>query len=210
MLKARDFRRQAWDSLNGLWGTMALVTLVFVAIMSLSGGIPFGFYIIGGPLTLGATQIYMSIIRKNRKPEIGQLFDGFNNFGSSLILMLLNQLLIFLWTMLFIIPGIIKSYSYSMSYYVLADNPAMSPNDARKKSMELMKGNKWRLFCLDFSFIGWELLTIITFGIASFWVTPYKEAAYAAFYQNLLVEQGLVTPEAPAEETYADTAATDI
>ena len=82
MLKARDFRKQAWNSLNGLWGTMALVTLVFVAIMSLSGGIPFGFYIIGGPLTLGATQIYMSIIRKNRKPEIGQLFDGFNNFGS--------------------------------------------------------------------------------------------------------------------------------
>lgn len=95
MLKARDFKKQAWNSLNGLWGTMALVTLVFVAIMSLSGGIPFGFYIIGGPLTLGATQIYMSIIRKNRKPEIGQLFDGFNNFGSSLILMLLNQLLIF-------------------------------------------------------------------------------------------------------------------
>ena len=207
MLKAKDFRKQAWNSLSGLWGTMVLINIVLVLITGASGIIPIVNLLISGPLALGATQIYMSVIRKNRKPEIGQLFDGFSNFTNAFILYILNAILIWLWSLLFIIPGIVKSYSYSMSVYILADNPDISPNDARKKSMQMMKGNKWRLFCLDFSFIGWDLLCIITCGILSFWITPYREAAYAAFYQNLLVEQGLVAPEAPE---YAETAATDI
>lgn len=207
MLKAKDFRKQAWNSLSGLWGTMVIINIVLVLITGASGIIPIVNLLISGPLALGATQIYMSVIRKNRKPEIGQLFDGFSNFTNAFILYILNAILIWLWSLLFIIPGIVKSYSYSMSVYILADNPDISPNDARKKSMQMMKGNKWRLFCLDFSFIGWDLLCIITCGILSFWITPYREAAYAAFYQNLLVEQGLVAPEAPE---YAETAATDI
>lgn len=210
MIRAKDFRKQAWDSLSGIWGTMVVINIVLVLVMGVSTLVSIVTLLISGPLTLGATQIYMSVIRKNRKPEIGQLFDGFSNFTNSFILYLLNSILISLWTFLFIIPGIVKSYSYAMSFYILADNPSMAPNDARKKSMEMMHGNKWRLFCLDFSFIGWELLSLLTLGILSFWITPYREAAYAAFYQNLLVEQGLVAPEAPEADSYADTAATDI
>lgn len=210
MLRAKDFRKQAWDSLSGIWGTIVVINIVLVLVMGVSTLVSIVTLLISGPLTLGATQIYMSVIRKNRKPEVGQLFDGFSNFTNAFILYLLNSILISLWTLLFIIPGIIKTYSYAMSYYILADNPSMAPNDARKKSMEMMHGNKWRLFCLDFSFIGWELLSLLTFGILSFWITPYKECAYAAFYQNLLVEQGLVAPEAPEADGYADTAATDI
>lgn len=210
MIRAKDFRKQAWDSLSGIWGTMVVINIVLVLVMGVSTLVSIVTLLISGPLTLGATQIYMSVIRKNRKPEIGQLFDGFSNFTNAFILYILNTILIWLWSLLFIIPGIIKSYSYAMSFYILADNPSMAPNDARKKSMEMMHGNKWRLFCLDFSFIGWELLSLLTLGILSFWITPYREAAYAAFYQNLLVEQGLVAPEAPEADSYADTAATDI
>lgn len=154
-------------------------------------------FVLAGPLALGLVQMFMTVIRKNGNVEIGQLFNGFNNFMNAFVLYILNAVLIWLWSCLFVIPGIIKSYSYSMSYYILADNPDMSANDARKKSMELMKGYKWRLFCLDFSFIGWVLLSVVTFGILSFWLTPYREAAHAAFYQNILVERGLIPAEEP-------------
>ena len=87
-----------------------------------------------------------------------------------------------------IIPGIIKSLSYSMSYFILLDNPDMSANDARKESMEMMDGNKGRLFCLYLSYIGWYLLSILTFGILLFWVGPSVRTATAFFYQSLLPE----------------------
>ena len=75
----------------------------------------------------------------------------------------------------------------------------------------MMKGNKWRLFCLDFSFIGWDLLCLLTLGILSFWVTPYRQAAYAAFYQNLLVEQGLIDVNEPVmPEDFVESAPTDV
>ena len=73
-----------------------------------------------------------------------------------------------------------------MSFYILADNPEIDFNVARVRSIEMMRGNKWRLFCLDLSFIGWYLLCILTLGILSLWVTPYHNAARAEFYQSLI------------------------
>ena len=72
-----------------------------------------------------------------------------------------------------------------MSYYILKDNPNMSGDEARKASIEMMKGHKWELFCLEFSYIGWILLSILTFGILTLWVNPYMEVAKVAFYENL-------------------------
>lgn len=140
-----------------------------------------------GALTLGFAQMALTAAR-TEKVRFGQLFDGFKNYGSSLALYILILIFTFLWTLLLIIPGIIKSYSYSMSYFILADHPQMPANHARKYSIELMKGNKWRLFCLDFSFIGWILLSILTLGILSFWIVPYRETARAEFYRYLVSE----------------------
>ena len=72
-----------------------------------------------------------------------------------------------------------------MSYYILAENPEMSQSEARKESMRIMQGHKWQLFCLNFSFIGWYILVGLTFGILTFWVTPYMQTATAAFYENI-------------------------
>ena len=94
-----------------------------------------------------------------------------------------------LWSLLFVIPGIIATYSYSMSFYILRDNPDMDANAARKASIEMMKGNKWKLFCLELSFIGWMLLSMLTFGILLLWVGPYMETAKAAFYEELKAKQ---------------------
>ena len=107
----------------------------------------------------------------------------------------LRNLFIVLWTFLFIIPGIVKSYSYSMAAYIAAENPEMSATDAINESKLLMDGNKWRLFCLDLSFIGWSILCVFTLGIGYLFLRPYREAAFAAFYREIVREKSPVIVE---------------
>ena len=87
------------------------------------------------------------------------------------------------------IPGIIAFYAYSMAPYIMVENPELSAKEAMKASKELMKGNKWRLFCLSFSFIGWDILAALSFGIGHIVLCPYVEAAGAAFYRAIKENQ---------------------
>lgn len=193
-MKAKDFRQSAWKSMGGKWGICVLTFLIFEVISGALAGLSVigvgavALLIVTGPLTVGYTKVYLNVAR-DKESNLGMIFDGFNDFGRSAILYITNQIFIFLWTLLFFIPGIIKTYAYSMSYYILLDDPNISANDARKKSMEMMKGNKWRLFCLELSFIGWLLLSLLTFGILLFWISPYMEVARAKFYLSLLPEE---------------------
>ena len=193
-MRAKDIRKSAWDSLSGKWGSCILAFIIFDIISGALAGLSYvvvgaiALLIVSGPLMLGYTKIYLNVAR-GKDADLGMLFNGFNDFGRSLVLYITNQIFIALWTMLLIIPGIIKSLAYSMSYYILLDDPNISAGDARKKSIAMMKGNKWRLFCLQLSFIGWFLLCIITFGILIFWVGPYMEVAKAKFYLSLLPEE---------------------
>ena len=193
-MKAKDFRQSAWQSLSGKWGVCVLIFLIFDLISAAcAGGSYIGLgavigLIIMGPMTVGLSTVSLNVAR-GKEVEIGMLFKGFNDFTRALVLYITNNILIMLWSFLLFIPGIIKSFAYSMSYFILIDNPDMSANDARKKSMEMMKGNKWRLFCLEFSFIGWILLSLLTFGILMLWVAPYMEIAMAKFYLSLLPEE---------------------
>ena len=199
MLKAKDFRQTAWTKLKGKWGTMAVVTLIYALITGAMAGLAF-FYIGGiaaifltGAFTLGLAMMALNVARE-KEVQAEQLFGGFKNYVPALALSLLVAIFTMLWTLLFIIPGIIKAYSYSMSFYILADDPRIPANEARKRSMAMMKGNKWRLFCLDISFIGWYLLSILTLGILLLWITPYAQAARAEFYRSLLPAEGKVVP----------------
>ena len=90
-----------------------------------------------------------------------------------------------LWSLLLIIPGIIAGYSYAMTGYILAENPELTASEAIARSKEMMAGNRFRLFCLHFSFIGWEILCTLTLGIGNLWLRPYKQAAEAAFYREI-------------------------
>ncbi len=96
------------------------------------------------------------------------------------------------------IPGIIKGYAYAMTPFIMAENPQMTAREAIKRSQELMDGHKWELFCLGFSFIGWNLLTVLTLGIGTFFLNPYMNAAYAAFYREKISPK--VTVEVLTEE----------
>ena len=98
---------------------------------------------------------------------------------------ILMSIFTFLWSLLLFIPGIVKAYSYSMTMYVLADHPEMSATDAIAESQRIMQGNKWRLFCLDLSFIGWLFLCALTLGILTLWIAPYQETARAEFYESI-------------------------
>lgn len=197
-MKARDFRAKAWAACKGNWGVAILSVIIVGIISGICGVIPtvggLISLVITGPLTLGLVVVFSKLI-KGEKAEIANVFDGFKNFVNSFLLYILITIFTFLWSLLFVIPGIVMSYAYSMSYYILKDNPELSANEARKKSIEMMRGNKWRLFCLDFSFIGWALLSILTFGILMLWVTPVMEASHAAFYESLKPAPAVVEEE---------------
>jgi uncharacterized membrane protein len=102
--------------------------------------------------------------------------------------MLLKAIYLILWTLLLIIPGIIKSYSYAMTEFILKDNPEMKNNAAIEKSMAMMQGKKMKLFLLDLSFIGWIILAILTLGLGFVLLVPYMYTARAAFYEDLKAE----------------------
>ena len=123
------------------------------------------------------------------------LFTHFNNYGSAFYLALTEGVLIFLWSLLFVIPGIIASYRYAMAPFILAENPELSADQAIKLSKEMMKGNKWRLCCLELSFIGWNILSALTLGIGDLFLVPYTSAARAAFYRSLCDENKINAEE---------------
>ena len=185
---AKDYRNLAWSKLGGKWTNPVLAALIYFVISASCAAIQnVGFLaalIVSGPLMIGMCIISLKVIN-DELPEVNNLFHGFKNFKNSFILYATNYLLILAWSLLFIIPGIVKQYSYSMSYYIMVENPDITANEARKQSMIMMQGNRWRLFCLDFSFIGWVLLSCLTLGILFLWVVPYMEVAHASFYKSI-------------------------
>lgn len=114
-------------------------------------------FVISGAAKLGYARFNLNLVDGD-DARFSDLFSQFDRIGSGIIMNLLVGLFTFLWSLLFIIPGIIKTYSYAMTPFILAEHPEISENEAITRSRELMDGNKWRLFCLLFSFIGWELL----------------------------------------------------
>lgn len=149
-----------------------------------AGTLGFVQFILGGVIKLG----YCRFLLKNHDGEEGEvsdLFSRFEHFGDGFVLQLLTGLYIALWTMLFIIPGIVASYKYAMAPFIMEENPGMKASEAITASKEMMDGHKADLFVLDLSFLGWALLALLTCGVGNLWLNPYKNAAYAAFYRTL-------------------------
>lgn len=135
-------------------------------------------------LQIGQKKTYLKN-SQGEKASLKYLMTGFSNYGRSILLYILTSVFTLLWSFLFIIPGIIKSYSYSMSPYILAENPDISAREAIKISKRMMYGHKWDLFKLYLSFFWWILLCILTLGVAAIYVGPYMEATFANFYNEL-------------------------
>lgn len=142
-------------------------------------------FVLGSVISLGYARFHMDLLDRSKEPEIGTLFGYFSHWKGAAMARLLSTVYVFLWSLLFVIPGIMVSYSYAMTSYILAEHPEMEASEALTKSKEMMYGNRWRLFCLDFSFIGWSFLSALTLGIGNLWLLPYKQTATAAFYRDL-------------------------
>ena len=141
-------------------------------------------FIIGGAATLGYAKFNLNLVDR-REARFEDLFSQFDRIGAGFCMQFLRGLFVFLWTLLFVIPGIIASYRYSMTPYIMAEHPEYGALDAISYSKEMMVGNKWRLFCMQLSFIGWAILCLFTLGIGFLWLNPYTEAANAAFYRDV-------------------------
>ncbi len=178
----------ALESLSGRWG-MAIAAVVLLTLPGVvSGWIPcvgpIAVILITGALSLGSARFFLAYARR-MSADVELAFSGFNLFAKTLLTYILLAVFVLLWMLLLIIPGLIKSYSYAMTWFILADNPEIEPLEAIDRSMKMMDGRKWKLFCLMWRFFGWALLAVLTFGIGFLWVVPYMNTSMAHFYEDV-------------------------
>ena len=151
------------------------------------------------PFTIAASGYYLNHIR-GFNPEWKSLYkEGIDNYGSYLVTGVLVNVFTVLWSLLFVVPGIIKALAYSQANYVIHDNPRLKGKEAIEISKRMTNGFKGDLFSMYLSFIGWYILVGLTCGILSIYVTPYVETTAAMYYENLKrysIENGIVAPEA--------------
>ncbi|MCR5186886.1 MAG: DUF975 family protein [Clostridia bacterium] len=148
------------------------------------------FAVVNTFLSLGMTSYFLKISR-GEDVKIEELWSKGKLLPKAIVVGIIRSVVVFVGCLAFIIPGIILSFGYTLTTYLLIDNPDMEILDVLKNSRTMMKGNKWRYFCLVISFIGWFLLLIPTFGLLSLWLLPYVDVACCAFYNNLIGKGGV-------------------
>ena len=201
MTTLSEFRQRARATLGGNiftpeWIYAMLVSLIGSAILGVSS---FGIVLIlilTGPVNIGISYYYLGLTRRTiTYDRLSVALDGIHgDVSGNIISGLLVYLYTFLWLLLFIIPGIVKSYAYRMTYYVKCDHPEFTATQAIDESRRIMNGNKMRLFLLDLSFIGWFIIGILCCGIGTIWVNAYLKASEAEFYEEIKYSRVIDTP----------------
>ena len=143
-------------------------------------------------LYLGFMVAFLRLLQSGDDRLTSNMFQvAFKNYWHKVWGMFLMYVFIFLWSLLFLIPGIVKAFSYAMTPYILEEKPELSANEAIDHSRAMMKGHKFDLFWLYLSFIGWGILCLFTLGIGFLWLTPYMNTAVAAFYEDVKADYEL-------------------
>ncbi|MDD4689270.1 MAG: DUF975 family protein [Eubacteriales bacterium] len=189
MIQREQLKASAKEQIKGKIGTLFVISLIVYVIVFLASLIPIAGALVNSILLAPAFSLSLAIIylklTDNMGIAIGDVFDGFYNFWGAFKITFLIGLFTFLWSLLLVVPGIIKGYSYSMAIYIYAENKEMGALEAISESKKMMHGHKMDLFVLYLSFIGWILLVAATFGIASIYVTPYMTATMTNFYKSI-------------------------
>lgn len=186
-INRKELKAAAKEQIKGNILTFFGLSIIIGLILSVSSSIVIGPLILEGPLSLGLTMFILQVVRE-KEGEFETGFKGFKQFVPSFVATLLISIFFILWSLLLVIPGIIAALSYSMTFFIIADNPGISGLEAIKKSKEMMKGHKAELFFLQLSFFWWGLLCVITLGIAAIYVSPYVHATIANFYEKIKSE----------------------
>ncbi|MGN0444507.1 MAG: DUF975 family protein [Acutalibacteraceae bacterium] len=148
--------------------------------------------VVSGPLAYGAAKLFLKQARDNEPMVIEDVFCGFKeDFKELFLIHFISSTKAFLWGLLFIVPGIVKTLAYSMSYYIKADNPDYSWRECLNESEKIMNGHKGEYFVLQLSFIGWNIVGFICCGIGMYWVSAYQNAAMAHFYESIKEAENL-------------------
>ena len=193
MTKNKVLKQQAKAQLGNCifaknWLLMVVVGIIVVAASSIAttitgfiGGI--GGIIIAGAVTYGLARITTNLAKGAEKVNFKDLLAGFTDgFFKIFLLEFMAGIFVMLWSLLFLIPGIVKTYSYAMAPYIMQDDPSKGWNQCITESRQMMKGHKAQLFWLDISFIGWDIVCLFTFGLGGWFLNPYKRQARANFY----------------------------
>ena len=197
----KEIKEFAWNAMGGHWLYGALVLLLFLAVvmgisvpqlfMEEGSALYYAWEIICTPFTwvlwIGLIACYLDIALKI-KPSYARLFWGYRSIGYFLKIIaaeILQYLMLLLWFLLLIVPGIMKSYSYTMTELILVEHPEYTPLQAITASKEMMYGHRWEFFCLQARFWAWWLLSTFTLGIACLWLYPYYLTAKSKFYLEL-------------------------
>ncbi|WP_338749377.1 DUF975 family protein [Bacillus sp. FJAT-52991] len=216
-VRISSIKKEARDALAGNWGIAVLLTLILVFF---AGIVPIMFEIAasGGfenwvnqtepssssslfsllisfamiPFSVSVYWFFLHLVRGKRQ-SVGDVFSIYASIGTAFKMIgvsILIGIFVFLWFLLLIIPGIIKSFSYSQTFFILKDQPELSALEAISESKRRMKGYKWKYFVLYLSFIGWAFLSLFTLGIGYLWLMPYMQASLATFYNRHIATQG--------------------
>ncbi len=163
-------------------GAFLAVGAIYIALIAILLAVVY--FVLGSVIEAGYARFNLDLVDRT-EAKLESVFTYFYNWKTTTAARFLRGLYTFLWSLLFIIPGIIASYSYAMTGYILAEHPELTASEVIERSKEMMSGNRFRLFCLQFSFIGWYILCLFTFGIGNLWLKPYVQAATAAFYREI-------------------------
>ena len=196
----QDIRARAREALGGKlfdspWLYPVLVVLVSMVASSAISYMTYGAgsLIISGLISVALSGYFLTIIKfRDTHTNLSVCIDTIkHDIPGNILLGFLYAVFVTLWTLLLIIPGIIKYLSYSMAFYIKAENPEISATDALKESMRMMKGHKWEFFCLQFSFIGWYIVGALCLGIGTLWVSAYNYTANTIFYDRIKNETAI-------------------
>ncbi|MGG1572276.1 DUF975 family protein [Fictibacillus sp. NRS-1165] len=210
-MRIREIKKEALVALENKWGFAVLLAFL-LGIFTVFLPNVIDFFVLGGvdefngatrsvwadifsliitgivyPISIGFNWVFLSLIRREPQ-QVKSMFQPFLDIGTFLKIIgtsILVGIFTMLWTLLLIVPGIIKGLAYSQTFYVLKDNPGISMTGAITESRRLMDGYKWKYFLLQLSFIGWILLALATFGIGFLWLIPYITASSAEFYNEI-------------------------
>lgn len=184
-LKRRSREQLGNHIFNNTWLMSVVGVLILSAIQSCASSVPVLPLFLIGPLGVGMVIFFKNIVRSS-SVRIESLFQGFmKDFKGSLLLGLMSSVFVALWSLLFVIPGIVKGYAYSMAYYLKSEHEDWDWRKCLDESTKLTNGHKFDLFVLDLSFIGWYIVGSICFGVGSLWVTAYHEMTKLNYFEEL-------------------------
>ena len=188
-----ELKQAAKSQIKGKIGILFVITLIIGIVSGVASAVLSVIPIVGSLVAsiivtpafgLSIVRVYLNLTEQ-KNVDAKDAFCGFDDFWAAFKVTFLTGLFTFLWSLLLIIPGIIKSYSYSMSMYILSENKGKPALECINESKTMTNGHKMDLFVLGLSFIGWALLCVVTLGIAGIWVIPYMQATYTNAYKSL-------------------------